>query len=780
MLRGRRADAGDRHEKIVRMKAFFAEDEMRQIKISWRALTLATIFSAPAFAADDAYKAKNPAAALELPRIEVIGTTPLPGVGLPLKQVPSNVQVSSGKDIGQQKTLGLADYLEQNLGSVNINQGQDNPFQPDVNFRGFTASPLLGTPQGISVFMDGVRVNEAFGDLVNWDLIPQSAISSIQLNPGSNPVFGLNTLGGALAIYTKSGFQHPGERLQLLGGSFGRRSVEFDLGGHGEVADYFITGNVFKEDGWREHSSSDVKQLFAKFGAETEFADLDVSFLFADNRLEGVQALPLSMLGNPRQAYTWPDITTNKLNFVNVKASHFFTPENLLAGNVYYRGLKTTGFNSNVNDRFDPLAGGNTAFNDSSSAKTDTYGASLQYTYLGNIGGKKNQFVLGASIDAGRTNFRQFEQAADFTADRGTVAIADFAISTDVETKNRYLGIYFSDTLSLSDAWSMTLSGRENRARIDIRDNSGLDPALNGSNEYSRFNPAVGISFAPRKSLTTYASYSEGLRAPSPVELTCADPDAPCKLPNNFLADPPLKPVTSKTIEAGLRGELASQLGYSAAVFRTDLEDDIQFVSSGGALNSGFFQNVGNTRREGVELGLSSKLGSLGLSLRYSYIKATFRSPFSLHSPNNSSADANGDIAIQPGNRIAGIPLHTIKLRADYAFNEQLSLGMNVYTAGKQYARGDENNRDASGQIPGFTVLGVDGRYQFAKAWRAFIKVTNLTDRKYDSFGVLGENFFRGAGQTFDATLAGPEQFRTRGAPRGVWVGIEYQGGALN
>src|SRR5713101_7455221 len=209
--------------------------------------------------------ADNPASVLEAPEVEVIGTTPLPGLGTPLNQVPANVQTATGRNIQKQQSLDLSDYANANLGSVNINDTLVNPFQLNVNFRGFTASPLLGTPQGISVFQDGVRVNEPFGDLVNWDLIPQSAISSINLIPGSNPLFGLNTLGGALAIHTKSGFEYPGIAIQSYGGSFGRGAAEFEVGGHGKNVDYFVTANVFRENGFREHSNSDVNQLFSKF-----------------------------------------------------------------------------------------------------------------------------------------------------------------------------------------------------------------------------------------------------------------------------------------------------------------------------------------------------------------------------------------------------------------------------------------------------------------------------------------------------------------------------------
>ena len=177
------------------------------------ALSAALAAMATASRAQDQTKA-NPAEVLELPTIEVIGTTPLPGIGTPVRDVPANVQIFTSKEFAKQKHTDISEYLEQNPTSVTVNAAQGNPFQVDVNFRGFTASPLLGTPQGLSVFQDGVRVNEPFGDTVNWDLIPQSAISSIQVIPGSNPTFGLNTLGGALSIYTKSGSQYPGAAIQ--------------------------------------------------------------------------------------------------------------------------------------------------------------------------------------------------------------------------------------------------------------------------------------------------------------------------------------------------------------------------------------------------------------------------------------------------------------------------------------------------------------------------------------------------------------------------------------
>ena len=537
--------------------------------------------------------AENPATELEAPTVEVIGTTPVQGIGVPVSQVPANVQSTTGTEIQRQKSQDLAQYLDNNLGSVTLNHGQNNPFQPDVNFRGLTASPLLGTPQGLSVFVDGVRVNEPFGDVVNWDLIPQNAISTVTLIPGSNPVFGLNTLGAALSVSTKSGFQYPGASISLSGGSWGRKSAEVEYGTHSEKTDLFLAGNFLDEDGWRDHSPSRLQTLFGKVGWEREDTDVDISLMLADNKLEGTQALPLGWLDTRKEAYTWPDRNENQVAFLNAKASHFLEADKLLAGNLYFRRYTNDNFSSNVNDNCrgivgncSPgiLAGGANpqALNDRSKIETTGYGGSVQLSLLGDLGGKKNNLTVGASADLGRTHFTQSQENADFTADRGTIGTSVSTLQTDVDTTNDYYGLYFTDVYSFSQRWHLTLSGRYNWANITIRDKTGLEPALDGDNTFKRFNPAAGLNFNPTPTLTTYVSYSEGMRAPTPIELTCADPNAPCRLPNNFLADPPLEKVVAKTGEIGARGRWADGFGWSAAAYRTDLNNDIIFISSGG------------------------------------------------------------------------------------------------------------------------------------------------------------------------------------------------------
>ena len=178
--------------------------------VPWALAAVAYVMLATRTAAADASSTSNPAASQELPQVVVIGTTPLPGLGVPLNEVPANVQTADSKDMQRQQTLDIADYLNNNFSGVNVSESADNPYQLDINYHGFTASPLLGTPEGLSVYVDGVRVNESFGDTVNWDLIPQSAISTVTLMSGSNPVFGLNTLGGALSIQYQERHDDPG------------------------------------------------------------------------------------------------------------------------------------------------------------------------------------------------------------------------------------------------------------------------------------------------------------------------------------------------------------------------------------------------------------------------------------------------------------------------------------------------------------------------------------------------------------------------------------------
>ncbi len=321
---------------------------MKNMKPKLIVLAILGVYSVPQYA-----MAEDAAPKIQLDKVEVVSTTPLPSIGVPINKIPSNVQTVKAQDLEKTQALDISDYMNRNLSGVHINNIQNNPLQADVNYRGFTASPLLGTPQGLSIYMDGVRMNQAFGDVVSWDLIPKNAILGMQLMPGSNPLFGLNTLGGAVSIQTKDGRNSQGGAIESSYGSWGRKTVAGEFGGvskDGSV-DYFIAANYFDENGWRDASPSEFGQVFGKLGWQGENTNLKLTYSYANTDLTGNGLVPQSQNSLDYDAvFTSPDITKNKSNFVNLQLDHYFTDQVSLSGNTYYKKLKTNTLNGDIND----------------------------------------------------------------------------------------------------------------------------------------------------------------------------------------------------------------------------------------------------------------------------------------------------------------------------------------------------------------------------------------------------------------------------------------------
>jgi outer membrane receptor protein involved in Fe transport len=763
----------------------------------------------------------NPATAQELPQITVIGNTPLGGLGLPLNEIPSNVQTADSSDMQRQQTLDLADYLNNNFSGVNVSESADNPFQLDINYHGFTASPLLGTPEGLSVYVDGVRVNESFGDTVNWDLIPQSAISTVTLMSGSNPVFGLNTLGGALSVKTKSGHDDPGTEFEAYGGSFGRRSFEGETGGEFGNFDYFFAGNYFDETGWRDNSPSRVYQGFGKVGWQNDKTDVDLSYTYADTSLWGNGATPLSMLDYRREASYTPDYTANLLSFANLTGTQFLADKVLLAGNAYYRHISTDVINGNVNDSYlsdytgppfdcamssaslGALTYCSPGQNATSSLLQRTKGVGLQLTDSQDLFGWSNQGIVGADYSDANDIFSEAYQYGGLSPDRLLIYVPSaFNDETVISLtgSNKIYGVYLTDTLSPSKLLHFTASVRYNRNTetlngysldTDIGDfGSGFNGStpLAGDHTFSRVNPAFGFTVTPTDALTLYADYNQASRAPTVIELGCANPAAPCGLPNDFASDPDLRQVVARTMELGVRGNLPDQrLGWSADVFHTVNSNDIQFVAT--ATNAGYFDNVGNTRRQGLDLSLGGKEGGFHWHLTYSFVDATFQSHFEVSAESNSTADASGNILVQPGDRIPLIPKNTGRLVLDYDLTPQWNIGGNVIAASGSYLHGNENNANqaggtnaageyvlGSGWISGYTVVNLQSTYHITKHVQVFGRLTNLFDKQYATAGFLTSSSFNPNGSLIPNPNNWPnENAVSPAAPRAIWVGMRVQ-----
>ncbi|HVS25313.1 MAG TPA: TonB-dependent receptor [Gammaproteobacteria bacterium] len=721
--------------------------------------------------------------------IDVIGTTPL-GAELDTSRVAGNVQTATAEQIREAGALDLADFMKRALGSVFVNDAQGNPLQPDVQYRGFVGSPLLGLPQGLAVYQDGVRVNEPFGDTVNWALIPESAIDTVSLMPGSNPLFGQNALGGALSIDTKSGFSHPGTSVEALAGSFGRVELQAETGGAAEDRlGWFVTGSYLDEDGWRDYSPTTAKQLFANVATRTDKRWLGLSVTYADTDLVGNGAAPVELLAQDRAAvFTHPDRTRNELTLLSFRGSQALSNRLALTGNVYSRSSNVRTLNSDDSDFAEctatpgficePTAGGEEIVRDPSGApipaspavegatvnrtstEQDSVGLNVQATWTGEDTRRDNRLTLGLARDRSDVSFASSTELGSLDSTRlaspSGVLVGD--ASVDLGATIESTGVYATDTFTLAERAALTFSGRFNRTEVKLDDRLGGD--LSGAHTFERFNPALGLTYMAEHALTLYAGYSEANRAPSPVELTCADPGDPCRLPNAFVADPPLKQVVAKTFEAGIRARDGS---LHVGLFRTTNDDDILFVSAGALTNQGYFTNVGETRRDGLELNLAIPLGKgWHWFLDYTYLDATFRDAFTAPSPHNPAAQ-NGEIRVAKGDRLPLVP-HNLLKAGIWIVRPRSDVGVDLVASSGSYYRGDEAN--LLEQLDGYAVVNVHAEFRLNDHARVLLNVDNLIDRTYETFGALGDAQ-RVLGPSYtDPRFVGP------GAPRAAWVGV--------
>lgn len=794
--------------------------------------------------------------------VTVIGVTPLAGSLVDRNRVAAPVQTASSKQIERSHALDLTSYMNRHVGSVYVNDIQNNSLQPDVSYRGYTASPLLGTPQGLSVYLDGMRLNQPFGDVVSWDLLPKEALASMTLIPGSNPVFGSNTLGGALALQTKDGFSYPGYGVEVNYGSHNRRRAAVSAASYAENGlHWFATGNELRDDGWRDDSPTRARQFFGKLGWRSDATDVSITGSYADTDLTGNGLQDVQLLSRDYQSiYTKPDQTRNESYLVNLVVMHKLSDAIALSGNAHYRNIQTHTLNGDLND--DSLgeslyqpgaderealeAAGYTGFPTSGETQANTpfpfwrcvanaltneepnekcnglinrthtrqhdAGVSLQATFTAPLASLNNQLIVGVSGLKSDAKFQQSSQFGYVLPDRGIAAVdgpgafADgsqesedaFDSRVDLDGDTTTSSVYFTDTVELSRVMQLTLSGRYDRTTVDNEDNitaAGDPGSLTAKHRFSRFNPAIGVTFNPSEGLSGYIGYTEGSRAPSSIELGCADPENPCRLPNAMAGDPPLNQVVTRTMEVGARGMVAKHLAWNIGVFRADNRDDILFVADDTS-GFGYFKNFGKTRRQGVELGASSQFGPMYIGANYTYLDATYRSSEELLGEGNSSNEEGpgfeGTIGVESGDRIPLTPRHILKAFAGWDVTEQVSLSLDVINIGSSYARGNENNEHEAqapfylgpGEIGGYTVLNLGLEYRPVQALQLFAQVNNLLDREYSSGAQLGSTGFNASGEfvarPFDGPIVDDERpllgstFLAPGAPRIYWLGAKF------
>lgn len=656
-------------------------------------------------ASDSARRADSIAAARHRLATVVVTGTRLSDVD---ERTPSQVEKidirkTPGPDVIQNSLVALP--------GVSVYDDQGSRLQPELEVRGFTVSPIVGTPQGISVFLDGMRVNEPDAQEVNFDLLPSAALERASLVRGSNVLFGRNSLGGTILLETKRGRDTPTATATIGAGSFGQQTASVTAGGTLSGIDGFVAASGSNETGWREATAANTRNVFAtighQWGPSRDSGDVSLSFLYGKDRIHEAGSLPIGYA--PTINYTPGDFFAPEA-YDLIARTNASLADGTFRGTLFGRRNNYEQFNINVPP-----------------PSTDSYismlsgGGTFEWTRPFFIGRIPIGFTVGAEYERDNVHFRLLSTPDSITT------------LSDVRQENAAL--YGQAIVSVTSSLDVTVGVRDDYIRIPYRDD--LDPTNNGTNTYNRASPEIGATYRFTDDVKGFVAFKSGFRAPAPLELACASSTAPCSLPSALGADPQLKAVSTRDYEGGFDIDLPHNASLDIDGFWTDVLDDIQFASPD--LTHVYFINVPETRRAGIEVtGKVDLIGGARVEASYSYMAATFQSTTQISTSDTTPRPT------RPGGIFPSSPLH--RGRVALGFGRLIGpllidgdIDLRGYSS--QYLRGDESNQRP--QIPGYTVSDLDLALTFRR-YRVSLAIENLLDRQYSTFGIEAPNSVSG------------------------------------
>ena len=715
----------------------------------FRAGLLLAVVSVTPLAAQQADTTKADSTAIVLPTIEVIGSI-VPVTGPEIGSgVPAGTATLSRATIEQWESRILTDEIVQ-LPGISSYDDLGSTSKVSLAMRGFNASPVVGLPQGVSVFLDGIRQNEPDAAQVNFDLLPMEHIRRVEVLYGNGTLLGRNSIGGAVNLITDRGEGPFKGEVELTGGSFGTFSGQASLGGSRPGGwDYYAGGGYEHADGWRQITSNDQYNGFVSVGRQSQNRGIRFEAYGAKNRARTAGSLPESVFDIK------PDSNLSANDFENLNSFQIAALGYTKAGtgtfsfNTFYRRHRAERFNANQADDPDVLG----------KAANDLVGASGDYRWSRMLGRSRFGLRFGVEGSTSRTEVQLFADSSKFGA--GSTR------TTKVRSPTWDVGSYALADLTFGRI-TLSAGGRYDYVKIPYQNK--LDPTLDTTSSYSQFNPRAGISVDAGRGLSFYTSVGKSFRAPAIIELACANPDEPCPLPFSLGDDPPLKPVTARSYEVGGK-LLTTHAIFTAAVYRTDVNNDIflfpfQDEVTGSTID-GYFGNLLRTRREGVELGVQTFFGQgQSVYLNYAYTHATFRAGEDIFSI-REEGDPNASNKTKVGDRLPLIPDHQVKGGASFVLPGGLTLGAQGRFIGHQWLRGDEANETK----PLDSYFVADTRVGWTyRQWELSAIVTNLFQKKYANFGTFNIN--QGGGDVL-------ERFLNPGEKRALKVVVrrEFGGG---
>ncbi len=668
--------------------------------------------------------------------IEVVGSIqpsagPTVGSG-----VPARVTIIGEAAADAYEPRILSDVLSQQPG-ISIYDDLGSPYKLNVSTRGFYASPVVGLPQGVSVFLDGVRQNEPDAAQVNFDLLPMQYVRRIELLSGTASLTGRNTLGGAINLVTARGRGPIGGELEVQGGSFETFNGNGSVSGvtRGRI-DYYMGAGYNREDGWRQGTGAEQYNGFFNVGRLADTWGISLQGFGANSYAEPAGSLPQSVFDVKPDS----NLTTGDFDDIDLVQLAVTGYRQLGTGRGSFRlyGRRSTAERFAVNQGGDPDALG--------ASRNKTLGWGLDYRWARLLGSAVLGVRAGADGSVNDSRIELFEDNTKFGGGLDQTTLVESA-SWDAAT-------FATADLTLG---RVTLSAGARLDHIRIPFNNRLDPTADTVSKHTRVNPKGGVSVDLGRGFSTYGSVGQNFRAPALIELACADPERPCVLPFALGDDPPLDPIIATTYEVG--GSLARGPALvTGSVFRTDVKNDVflfpnENVVTGSTIE-GYFDNLDQTRREGVEVGASVGFGrGHSAYANYAWTRATFQSAAEIFSIRE---EAGGENEVEPGDRLPLVPDHQVKFGASFRLPARIQLGVDARYVGGQWLRGDEANKTEP--LGGWFAADARVTWEFGP-WEVTGLVTNLLDERYANFGTFNINQGNPAGPTLERFLT-PGQAR--------------------
>jgi iron complex outermembrane receptor protein len=688
-------------------------------------------------------------AAFALPPIEVVGTIrpdagPTVGSG-----VPARVTTLGAEDVDAYEPRVLSDAVRQVAGFSTYDD-LGSPYKLNISSRGFYSSPVVGLPQGVAVFLDGVRMNEPEASQINFDLLPMDHIQRIEVLSGNGSLLGRNALGGAINLVTARGTGPTRGTLELSGGSFGTFRGEANVNGlTAGGLDWYVGGNYNTEDGWRDVTGAEEYSGFVNLGKLGERSGIRFQGTYGNSRVETAGSLPETIFTSSPDSNLSANDYEDLWAFQGSLQGYAQIGTGRGSATVYFRRHRAERFNANQPD--DPDVFG-ISYNTSFGYTADYRWATLLNDNLA--------LSLRAGVDGSvnRVKIDIFADSVKFGGDR--------SLTTQVRSPIWDLAPFLLADLTTGPV-TFSAGARYDYVRIPFE--NLLDPTADTVGRYSQVNPRVGVTVGVAPGTSVFASWGKSFRSPAVIENACADPEAPCPLPFALGDDPPLDPVKATTVEAGVR-YASERLAFDGSVYHMNVRNDIFLTPFGeeepeGGTIDGFFINIDKTRRIGVELGAAYRFdGGHSAYLNYAFTRATFESPadiFSIRSLEEEEGEEGEEEEIinpfptendvDEGDRFPLVPDHILKGGATVRIGRYFYVGADARYTGKQWLRGDEAN--ITDELDDYIVTDARVGVEFDR-WEISGIVTNVFQNRYAIFGTFNLNQGNPAGPTVERFLS--------------------------